>query len=480
MSRRVPLGMLALMLASAAGAAEMELAIDLPATELLLPPVSPPHLQREGTSLIAEARVIEALMPLLGSANFEGALGVLRDQRESVMERIEAGDPDGTVRARAVPGGVSYGAGTGLVSAALLFLIGHTYLSLEQYLPAEVAFNAALVALPDYLRVHESLGLLYLRTERYTEARTHLARAAGLGLNTAALHAALGYLNHETANYWGAASAFQQALVTDPHNTGLQRGLLHALSETRQYDAASALVEHMLGADPDDHQLWLYRAHIALLRGAQPIALSSLEAAIRLGDDSVANKQVAATLHMQRGSVPRAVELLKSGRAQGLSFEFVDQALGWLTQQGQWDELGELLAFLDEDRTSLSGVERSKVLTRQAALGLQKGERREARAALQEAADLDPANAEALMALGHVYRDDRELNRAELMFQRASVYDLFRESAMLSLAQLAIDQEDFERALDLLRDVVERNPARADLYRNIDSLENLLLLRAGD
>ncbi len=39
-----------------------------------------------------------------------------------------------------------------------------------------------------------------------------------------------------------------------------------------------------------------------------------------------------------------------------------------------------------------------------------------------------------------------------------------------------MELDDFQRALELLLDVVSRNPERTDLRRNIDSLENLVLL----
>ncbi|WP_460478511.1 hypothetical protein, partial [Escherichia coli] len=86
----------------------------------------------------------------------------------------------------------------------LLYLIGHTYFSLEKYEEAETAFLAALNPVPDFIRVHESLGMLYLRMERYEDAKKHLAHAADLGLGTAPLFGALGYLNYRTGNFLGA------------------------------------------------------------------------------------------------------------------------------------------------------------------------------------------------------------------------------------------------------------------------------------
>lgn len=484
----------ALVLAHPVHAAEMELVIDLPDAELLLPPVSPPQLLKEGLGLPRENKLITNVLTLIGSEDYEGALDLVRmeDTRLStLLTLLEAGDPLGLVPPQVVSGvpsnsldrssvarALSEG-GAGSVSATLLFLIGHAYFSLEQYLPAETAFKDALVPLPDYLRVHESLGLLYLKTERYDDARVHLARAVELGLHTGNVYAALGYLNQQTHNYWGAASAFAHALVMDT-NENWQRGLLYALAQTRQYASATTLVEQMLQSEPDDPGLWLYRSQAALASDQRALALSSLETAIRLGDESVANKQVCATLHMEMGSVGRAVELLKSGYAEGMEFPFVDQALSWLVQQDEWDYLRELLAAVAESRTSLSDEQQSRILIRESDLHLHDGERRAAVSGLQDAIELDPTNAEALIALGRLYQEDHDYDRAELVLQRASAFDLYRENAQISLAQLAIDQEDYERALDLLRGIVSRNPGRTDLRRNIDSLENLVLLQTDD
>lgn len=473
---------LALALAHAAHAAEMELAIELPRAELLLAPVSPPQLQKEGSALPRETALVNEFLELFGSQEYEAALDLVRtedDDLATLLTLLEGGDPLRLVQPLVVPGGLTSPASGDSVSATLLYLIGHAYFALERYLAAETAFRNALIPLPDYLRVHESLGLLYLTTERWDEARVHLARAAELGLHTGNLYAALGYLNQQARNYWGAVSAYEQALVMSANETW-QRGLLYSLVQTRQYVSASALVEQMLQDAPDDPDLWLYRSQAALASDQRALALASLETAIRLGDESVANKQVCATLHMEMGSVARAVELLGSAYSDGLEFQFADQALGWLVQQDEWDHMRDLLASIGPQRASLDDQQLSRLLTREAHLRLHDGEHEAAVTALREALELDPTNAEGLMALGRLYREDRDYGRAELLFQRASAYDLYRESALIALAQLAIDQENYERALAQLREVVNRNPARTDLRRNIDSLENLVLLQTGD
>jgi tetratricopeptide (TPR) repeat protein len=151
-----------------------------------------------------------------------------------------------------------------------------------------------------------------------------------------------------------------------------------------------------------------------------------------------------------------------------------------LGYDNEWDYFRELLASADARRELLDDLQRSRLLLHRASLLLHDGDRRAAITALQEALELDSSNAEALMTLGQAYQDERDYTRAELTFQRASAFDLYRDNALVSLAQLAIDQQNFERALELLRDVVSRNPARTDLARNVDVLENLVLARTSN
>ena len=462
--------------APAAFAAETDLTVELPAVTLTLPRVSPPHFQREGVPYASENEFAIDLLAFMDRQDYEGALAVAREKLGPMMAVLETGDPAGLVARSAGPGRLPIPPTAGEdVSATVLYVIGVAYIYLERWVPAEAALKAALVPLPDYQRVHEALGNLYVQTERWDEARVHLNRAAELGLNTAQLHASLGYINYKVKNWWGMASAYQQAMTMEPDVRDFQTALMSALNETHQYAAGLALVEQMLQREPDDPVLWLYRSYMALSSGDRAVALTSLETTMRLGDDSVANKQVAAALHMERGSIARAVELLKSAPAADLDFQFIDQALAWLNYEDEWDYFRDLLAAAERRRNLLDNLQGSRLLTHVSNLQLHDGNRGAAITTLQQAVELDSSNAEALITLGQAYRDERDLNRAELMFQRASAFELYRENALASLAQIAIDQQNFGRALELLRDIVSRNPARTDLRRNVDVLENLVL-----
>ena len=166
---------------------------------------------------------------------------------------------------------------------------------------------------------------------------------------------------------------------------------------------------------------------------------------------------------------------MRGPAARGLQFSLVDQALGWLANENAWDRFREL--FGSVDRAALSGTDQSRLLARRATLALHDGNTQAASTALQEALTLDPANADALLALGQILRTQRDYGRADLVYRRASAYGAVRDSALVARVDVAIAQENFDNALTILRNGVTSSPTHADLRRNVDVLEDIVLLR---
>ena len=82
------------------------------------------------------------------------------------------------------------------------------------------------------------------------------------------------------------------------------------------------------------------------------------------------------------------------------------------------------------------------------------------------------------MAQGQLYREARDYGRADLLFRRATAYRDVREAASVARAGVAIDQESFDDALTVLRNAVTLNPTSTELRRNVDVLEDIVLLRS--
>jgi tetratricopeptide (TPR) repeat protein len=317
---------------------------------------------------------------------------------------------------------------------------------------------------------------LYLLGDRAADALPHLSRAVQLGLASPNLYGALGFANQKLDNPFGAATAFQAAMMLEPGNEQWQTGLLSSLAATKQNEAGLALVDQLLKTRPNDAGLWVFRASLELDAGRRQDGLNSLEVAIRLGNDDLANLQVCAALHLELGSVDRAVTLLTAGIPKGLDFRYADQSMQSLAVREQWAPLQKLL---DEYKSvpDLDDAQKSRLLVRRASVSEHNKDTAQERTQLEQALALDPSNAEALLQLGQLQQKDKNYAQAELLLQRATAYATVAEAATLTLAQIAIDQHNYERALKLLRDVHAANPARADLAHNIEALESLVQLQ---
>ncbi len=364
-------------------------------------------------------------------------------------------------------------------SPALQVLRAQVLLNAKQNGKAEQALNAALATAPNMVNAHRSLSALYLEQQNYALARKHLLKSLELGHGDAQVYGQLAYANLQTHNAFSAIAGYQQALFLEPESQQWQQGLAYALTQAQAFDQAQALVEQLLEQQPNNSEYWLLRSQIALKQQRAEQALSSLEVALRLGHRDVTHQALAAQLHLQHGSLSRAVSLLKQSiaalNAQNASavLGHVQSAAAWLVYQQQWRELTELLSALDKSKATLPPNQKAQFAVFRAQSALQKGQRGHAKEWLQAAISQNPSMGDALLSLANLFSEDQQPEQAVLYFQRAAAFDNYRERALVGQAQLEINRQGYEPALKLLREAVRHNPARADLADNIRGLEKL-------
>lgn len=363
-------------------------------------------------------------------------------------------------------------------SAALQLLRGQVLLSLKKYADAERALKAALQSMPDLALAHRSLSMVYMLQKDYTAARDHLIRSVELGVADAQVYGQLAFVNLQTAHAASAVAGYQQALFLDPENEQWQQGLLYALMNSGAMDQAGALVEQMLLKNGDKAELWLLRGQIFLQRQRPADALNSLEVALRLGENSPENQAMAAQLHLQHGSIPRAVDLL-AGNVKRLNksnaeslLSAIEQVVAWLAYRQDWAAVSRLLAATETQKIPERYQARLNVYRAQQAL--QKGQTKKAREWLTQSIGIDPTLGDALLTLADLYRGQNRPEQAVIYYVRAEALPDYRERALLGRAQLEIDRESYREALELLRQVIQLNPGRNDVAGNIRSLEMLV------
>ena len=360
-------------------------------------------------------------------------------------------------------------------SPALLLVEGQLLMQTEQWQQAESRFKQALLDIPDLLRGHLALATLYHRQEDYHKAQNSLSKAISLGASDANQYALLGYLHMQNNDPHSAVAAYQYALMLNADNDDIRKGLLFALINSHQINAARNLLSGMLTREPENSQLWLQRTNLAMQASDQQLALSSIEAALRLGEQKPSTKLLAMQLHLKQKSYVRAlalsIELLDDKQ---LSFTETNKLLAWLVNENQWSYVQQILDNTTALAASASFSEKSRLLHYQGQLALNENDLAKAEKIWKQAMQIDAGNGDVLLALATLSMDKNRYAQAELYYQRAETLEEVKLSAMLGRSQLYIEQLDYISALILLQQTLSAYPHRYDLQKNIRILTNLV------
>ncbi len=426
-----------------------QLTLQIPPAQLVLSTSSAPLLRRESQFLPHEFEVIQNLKPLLEAGDYQQALALL-----NARERKFSAKP---------------------MSPALRIVRAQLATQQKDFALAQQDLDTALAELPDFVRGHQAAAMLHLATEQWGKAQASISKAVSLGGGDAELYGQLGYLHLRKHNAWAASAAYQQALMLTPTNRYYRDGLLSALLLSKQFRSAQSLVEDMLLDAPSKASLWLRRANIALETNDHNTALSSIEAAIRLGDTNAENHRVAAQLHMQKGNYQRATQLLENAiTTETWNTHHIDGALAWLEREQQWQHIARLLDKIQPQLTTMSAEPLSQYHLYRGKLALAKDQLNKASTAYKAAMTADPSNGEALIAAAEIFIAKKSYTQAELLYTRAQAIDSVREQALLGQAQLFIDRRDYPAALELLRTAYHDYPKNHGLEKNIQTLAHII------
>lgn len=349
-------------------------------------------------------------------------------------------------------------------SAVLLFALAQVQQHQGQPDDAIESLRLALELIPEFIRAHESLGLLYTQKGSFQEARPHLRMAAAYGTQPR-VFALLGYGYLQQGQPSAAKAAFSQAILLSDEDPQWIRGLLHAALAEGDTSLAASLTEQLLKMSPEDAQLHLIRASLAQQKEQWTKAIASLETAYLFEPDDDKRWQLAQ-LYLSQGlfhsAQPLLATVLKRPLA-GKQQEVVD-AVAYLVNQEQSTLAQPLLEALVA-HAELTDSQKSRCLTLSASLEgggiatvLQK------RTLLNEALMLNPVNGEALLALAELEEQGAPA-RAESLYQRAAALSKYRLEALQRHAQLLLNQNAYPRAQRLLQAAVKTAP-NDDRVRN--------------
>jgi len=98
-------------------------------------------------------------------------------------------------------------------------------------------------------------------------------------------------------------------------------------------------------------------------------------------------------------------------------------------------------------------------------IALEQGLSDQALAYLNEALRLDPWDRASLMRRGRLLAELGELNEAQKDFERVQQLDPDSAAALAGLGELALQQQDFQTAIELLEQALDRQPTATRLYQ---------------
>jgi len=363
-------------------------------------------------------------------------------------------------------------------SPALHYIKAQVLTQIGKLKRAERHFTLSLQGHGDYIQGIRLLSALAFKQQQWQKAQQLLSKAITLGDQSPESFGQLGYLNLKLNSAISALNSYQRAYSLEPNNPGWQTGLLSSLSRSGANDLLNGFVDELLSHSPDNEELWLYKAKANLNKSSKLTSLSALEMAIRLGNKKIENLQLCVRLNAHEGNLERAIELIEKHPALASNFVFLQPLMTWMTQKNRWVKLEQVLSLPELKATQvknskLSNTQKSSLVTLRALLASHKKQTSHAKNLLQQAVNFNPSNGEALLKLARLYIENRQLQKADLILARAQRLNDVAPQALQQRAQVAYKQKRYGRAINYLKQVLQKQPHRRELIGNIQILERL-------
>ncbi len=331
-------------------------------------------------------------------------------------------------------------------SAALDFAIGNFYLQQEKFTEAEEAYWAAIEKLPDFVNARKNLGRVYLLSGEPDKAIDIYQKLVVDGFSDGDVFQLLGHGLATQQRFVAAEGAYRQVLLRDADNRDARLGLAKCLLEQERYKESRALLQSLLADDPQQEAIWSLLANVQIALDNNEGAIIALETAQRLGCCNANELGLLGDLYMNARQTSQAVRCYETALAAGWNDpQRIIRALDGFIQLEDVDNAERLLGNI----ASSPDLELEYLRLRSELLAL-KGDQKQALKLYQILIERDPLNGNALLRLGDISRQLDETGGAELAYERAQRIDGFQVDALIRRAQLAVDQDQFETAVELL------------------------------
>jgi tetratricopeptide (TPR) repeat protein len=358
-------------------------------------------------------------------------------------------------------------------SAAIDFAIANFQFQTEQYEAAAAAYRNAIAKLPTFLSAHKNLARVYLLDGKDNDAIAVCQWLVEEGLADADALLLFGHALVGQESWVAAETAYRQALLLKTDSSDAQSGLARCLISQERYHEARSLLRTMLKNNPTRSEFWSLLANLNVSLNETVAAIHVLETARRMNCCNGSMLGLLGDLYLNAGRPEDAVSSYEAALGAGWDDKnHLIRATEGMLHLG--DAKGAEAMLTQAEKALAPEVRDSFELRRlKAELSALKGDLSGAITAFQSLTERDPLNGKVLLRLGDLLHEQGELGRAELNYERAGRLSATRVDALIKRAQLAVQRERYEEAVELL-EAAEAIESRPHVARYLTQVRRLV------
>ena len=352
-------------------------------------------------------------------------------------------------------------------SAAFDLALGNLYFSEERIDDALLRYNSAVEKYPEFLRGWVNIGMIHYQRQNWPQAARAFAKAVNLGDRDSQTFGLLAFALRQTGNTLGAEMAFMQAMTANPEDTNWIGGLLELYFINGRHTQSESLVRELVRLEPGKAENWMLYASLLVTLERPLEAATQLEIARQLGAVNRDSLGLLGDLYVGLGLIPEAIAAYEAipGDTENLGTARLLAYARSMINQGKLEIARGILGKIPASPDWEVAKPRTFAL---AELAVQTADWPAAQQAYEDVIQNEPLNAFALLGLGSALAEQGDIARAEFTFEHALQVPEAEHRACLELANIALVDRRFPRAVELLNraDRLEPSPAiRAQIAR---------------
>ncbi|WP_221032003.1 tetratricopeptide repeat protein [Actomonas aquatica] len=345
-------------------------------------------------------------------------------------------------------------------SAAFDLALGNLYFAEERIDDALERYESAVGKYPEFLRAWTNIGMIHYQRENWPEAAKAFAKAVNLGDRDAQTFGLLAFAMRQTGNTLGAEMAFMQAMTANPEDTNWIGGLLELYFINGRHAQSESLVRELVRLEPGKAENWMLYASL-LVQLERPLeAATQLEIARQIGAVNKDSLGLLGDLYVGLGFIPEAIsayEAIPGDTDQLASARLLTYARSMINE-GKLDIARDILGKVPTSTEWEIAKPRHFAV---AELAVAESDWAAAQESYEAIIQTEPMNPYALLGLGNALNEAGETARAEFTFEHALQVPQAEARACLELANIALVDRRFQRAIEMLNRADRLEPSSA-------------------